>query len=365
MKRQVLFLAAALSSSLLLGGCGAADQAYDRGMEAAASGDYQKAEEYLKKALKKNQERAEYYIGYGVILNEQGRYEEALEQFEQAHQDTKNSIANANNKQIYYGEAVSYYHLGDYEKGLELCGEALEFSEPSSIDSRIYCSRGALQEALGDQEAALESYQKVIELDAENWQAYYRMSAIYQAQGDEDAVSQTQSFLETAVQDGVTEALYYLGMIALEQGNTKQAKKYLKEYVSQNEGDYLVAAYNELAGCAIQEEDLELAREYLEAGMSEAGSEEAKQLWRNQIILLERQGEFGQARQVAEEYLQEYPEDQEIERELRFLRTRNKKAKGMQPVTATAEPESEATGTPVPETGNESENSIDDLTESQ
>ena len=61
------------------------------------AGKYEDAGKYLQKAIKENGDRAEYYIAYGMYLNEQGEYDEALKQFKNAYQDTKNTIANVNN----------------------------------------------------------------------------------------------------------------------------------------------------------------------------------------------------------------------------------------------------------------------------
>jgi tetratricopeptide (TPR) repeat protein len=338
MKNRIRFFVMICVCCIVLGGCASGKKSYKKGMTAAQEGEYEKAEKYLQKAIKENKERAEYYIGYGMVLNQLGRYEEAVEQFEKARQDVDNSIADANNKQVDYGEAVSYYHLGEYEKGLELCGQALEYSQPASLDSKIYCSKGVLQEACGDLEGAMASYQKVISLDSKNWQAYYRMSWIYQSEEDEDAAGQSRAFLEEAYEAGDSQSTYYLGMLFLEQEDISKGKKYLEEYIAikdiaKEPDNFLVSAYNQLAACAIQESDLELAQEYLEQGRSAAGAAEEKELWKNQIILLEKQGEYGQACQVAKEYLAEYPEDEEIKKEYRFLKTRDKVAKGKETST--------------------------------
>lgn len=348
MKRQISFIAALIGCIFVLGGCGAAGEAYDKGMAAFASGDYEKAEEYLKKALDENKERAEYYIGYGMVLNEQGRYEEALKEFDKAYQDTRTSIADANNKQIYYGKAIASYYLQDYEKGLEFCDEALELKEPSSIDSRILCSKGAILEAVGDIDEALACYQKVIDKVSDNWQAYYRLSAIYQEQGDEDAAGQAQGFLEKALKDNVAEAEYYLGMLAAGRQDADEAQEYLNAYVSRKGADFAVDAYHQLISYAVSVGDYEKAREYLEHAQDLADEEGQSRLWYDQIILLEKQGEYGEARRIAQEYLQEYPEDAGMSRELKFLRTRDKTAKGKIPVASSTEQPPEAGEANVP-----------------
>ena len=49
---------------LLLGGCGKAKEAYDKGMELAKDGKYEKSLPYFEEAIKESSEQAEYYIGY-------------------------------------------------------------------------------------------------------------------------------------------------------------------------------------------------------------------------------------------------------------------------------------------------------------
>ena len=58
----------------------------------------------------------------------------------------------------------------------------------------------------------------------------------------------------------------------------------------------------------------------------------AKQLWKNQMLLMERQGLFGEALSIAQEYLKQYPDDQAMKKECRFLKTRNEVAKGNEAV---------------------------------
>ncbi len=340
MKKYVWQVLSLLCACSVLVGCSDAGRAYDQGMEAFCSGDYQSAGDHLKKALEKNKERAEYYIGYGMVLNEQGRYKEAIRQFERAYQDTDNSIARVNNKQLYYGEAISYYHLRDHEKGLELCDQALELPEPSSLDGRILCSKAVMLEEMGDQERALECYRKVIKEDPQNWQAYYRLGAICQREGDEDAAGQARKSLEKALEDGTAQAAYYLGILAADVGDTAKAEEYLESYVSGGEGDFLSSAYRGLAYCALQKEDHQSAERYLESGRGSAAGAEEQAIWREQIILLEKQGKYRKARRTVREYLQKYPDDREMKKELRFLRTRSGTAKGRLPVISTAEPES-------------------------
>lgn len=201
-----------------------------KGIKAMQAGEYEDAGTFFKKAIKENDERAEYYIAYGMYLNEQGEYEEAVKQFERAYQDTENTIANVNNKQVYLGEAIAYTHLQKYEKALSLCKRALKLTNTASLDNRIWCSEGVVLEALNRPDEALTAYRNAVKGNKENWQAYFRMGVIYQNNGDSDAAGQAQEYLLSASQKGDREAGYYLGMLYLEQQDKVKAKKYLEKY---------------------------------------------------------------------------------------------------------------------------------------
>lgn len=352
MRKQTWLAVMIFSCGVWITGCGAADKSYQKGIEAMQAGKYEDAGSYFEKAIQKNGERAEYYIAYGMYLNRQGQYEDALKQFKAAYQDTTNTIANVNNKQVYLGQAVSYYYLGDYEKSVELCDKALKLKNTTSLNSRLWCSKGVALERLGQIEDALKAYNEAVQADKDNWQAYYRMSAIYlsddsQITKDADAAQQAREFLVAAYKKGEKDVGYYLGELYFLQGDTDQGRKYLEKYVSKANGDYLTDAYNELATMAIEEGDYSRAEEYLTQGRNAASGEAAQKLWKNQMILMERQGMFGEARKIAGEYLQKYPDDKDMKREYRFLKTRDDIAKG----TGTVAGEDTTVASPAPSQG--------------
>lgn len=337
MRKQAWLAAAIFGCSVLMAGCGTADKSYQKGIQAMQAGKYEDAGKYLQKAIKENGDRAEYYIAYGMYLNEQGEYDEALKQFKNAYQDTKNTIANVNNKQVYLGQAIAYSHLQEYEKALDACDKALELKNTESLNHRIWCSKGVVLEALGRQDEAVKAYQKAVDENKENWQAYYRLGAIYQELGDNDAAGQAQEFLNAAYQKGNQEATYYLGMLSVSQGDKDKGKKYLTKFVSKGSGEYLQTAYNTLAAMAIQEEDYSVAEEYLSKARASAKGAAAQELSRNQMILMEKQGMFGEALTIAQDYLKQYPEDKAMKREYRFLKTRDAIAKGNEAVQSTVD----------------------------
>ncbi len=393
MKKRICFGMIILCSILFVGGCGNGKKHYKKGLELAEEGKYSQAAESIEKAIKENSERAEYYISYGNVLNNLGEYQKAIEQFEIAYQDTENTIANKNNKQIFYGEAISYFYLFQYEKCLEYCDKALALTEPASLDSDILCSKGAALEILGQQEEAKASYEKAIKRNKENWGAYLKKAdlmlkmkadedalelyqkvfqsadkekyeagfllyELYQKMGEEDTSEQIlnemiqkeskDSYIlcqqgrvyqykgdfdkavecfNKALDKKYNEANYYLGMYFMEQKNYTEANQCFLDYLKGGRGEHFGMAYNQLAGCAIEQGDFAGAISYLEEGKLLNDSQSQLLIWKNLVVSYEKQGMFKKARKTAKEYLMLCPQDEEMQKELEFIKTRIKKKK--------------------------------------
>ena len=90
--------------------------------------------------------------------------------------------------------------------------------------------------------------------------------------------------------------------------------------------------YNLMGICAMQTEDYEAALAHIQSGLALAGtsageeeqpSEELlREMKYNEIICYERLADWENARQKANEYLSEYPDDEAVQREAEFLETR-------------------------------------------
>ena len=141
MKKCFCVMALAASLALLLSGCGEAKEAYEKGMALAMGGKYEKSLPYFEKAIKEKKEQTEYYIGYGMALNRLNRYGQAKEEFMKVMQEADNKISKKNNKQLYYGMAVSEYGLGEYGAVEEYCGKALSIEYLDDMDCDILYTR--------------------------------------------------------------------------------------------------------------------------------------------------------------------------------------------------------------------------------
>lgn len=121
-----------------------------------------------------------------------------------------------------------------------------------------------------------------------------------------------------------------LGMASYELGDYKAALEFFEQVVDRG-GEQSVSLYHLMSTCALQLEEYEKALGYVRAGIRVAqGSEGEEQtdpsvlreMRYNEILCLERQSDWETAKQKAQEYVKEYPEDEDMQKEAEFLETR-------------------------------------------
>lgn len=368
-------------------GCGKADKAYGKAMKLAEEGNYAKAAKSFEEAIQKNGEKAEYYIGYGMTLNFLGDYNKAVKQFEKAYQEMDNKISRRNNKQLYYGEALAYYGMHNYEKALECCQNSLEIKGQPEIDRSVYSTmavlywssgdsveavesldkllksdkkdvdgyllRGQLYMNMGDPETALNDFSQALQLDKNCYDAYFGLYDAYEASGQVDAAreslemltgirakdaeqkmqvgrayqqlgeeAQAVSYLEDAQKQGSVEADYYLGMVQMAKQDYDAAIHYFEKYIENVAVIGIPEVYNQMAGALIATEEWDRAEDYLSEGLALGMGSAYRNLLKNQVILLEKQQKFQEAAKAAKTYLESYPADEAMTKELAFIRTR-------------------------------------------
>ena len=98
-----------------------------------------------------------------------------------------------------------------------------------------------------------------------------------------------------------------------------------------NGAEQTVQLYNLMGICGMRTGDYEGALESIRAGLALTGAasdEEAadgdmiREMKYNEIICYEQLADWENARQKAEQYLSEYPDDEAVQREMDFLKTR-------------------------------------------
>ena len=207
MKRSFGMMVFAAGMALLLTGCGEAKEAYEQGMSLALEGKYEQSLPYFEKAIEEKKEQTEYYIGYGMALNRLNRYEQAKEEFVKVMQETDNKISKKNNKQLYYGMAVSEYGLGEYDAVEEYCDKALSIEYLEDMDCDILYTRMVAFSQQEKWEQAKKDCQEIIQKDDEYFDAFLALARIECSMGNYDEA--VKAYLDVIKKDKTNYEVYF------------------------------------------------------------------------------------------------------------------------------------------------------------
>lgn len=248
---------------------------------------------------------------------------------------------------------INYYLAAAYTKG-ERYSEAEEtynaILELRPEETDAYFLRGNVRMNLGHFQEAKEDFDRVLSMDAKN---YDRLIAIYEilayfghkedgqeylqtalAAGDKklDNFSRGRIYyyqgeyqkaclvLEEARKEGSAESYLYLGRAYEATGDYNYASSVYSSYLGQYEENAEV--YNQLGLCEMAKGEYSKALEAFQAGMQLGNSAMMQTLSFNEITAYEYLGEYEKAYVLINNYLKNYPDDQQARREYDFLSTR-------------------------------------------
>ena len=174
----------------------------------------------------------------------------------------------------------------------------------------IYVSRGMEADGTRYLEAALSMPAETSEEHENRGRVYYYMQDYDQAGAE----------LIQAQKKGSTEAALWLGMVYLKKQDYSNARAMYHQYSDSHKGS--AAGYNGLALCDMAEGNYAAALQNISQGISLADAQELQSLLCNEIVIYERQLDFATAMQKATEYMEAFPDDEEMGRELVFLKSR-------------------------------------------
>ena len=331
----------------VLTGCkdNALDLEYEQGIKALEAGQYVQAREHFDKLLGDEKRRSEAYRATGIAFYEENSYPEAIAAFSRSlnYMETSDEIfkkdvmfylANARIKygetdkaisiydeiladgddvQAYFLRGKTYLQCGDYANAQNDFLRALEGSDDYDFYINIY----HLYEEIGETEEGNIYLEMAMHMDAETGEDYFQRGRIYAAQEKYDKAEKS---LKTAIKMEFHDAMPMLGHIYLINEDVENARKIYTKYmsVSKNKAE----AYNGLALCDIAQERYDSAMENIQKGLEKQKDNEKQALLYNEIIVLEHQKKFNEAKEKLNVYLEDYPDDGEALREKDFLSTR-------------------------------------------
>ena len=326
-------------------GCASEDNdsgAYDSGMEALGNGDYDTALSEFQKAVDKDGRAAEAYRGMGLVYLSSESYEYAVNMFDLSLSEMK--YENEEFEQdvlLYKAEALAYNSRT--EEALEIYKE-LETGVNSKIayalEGKIHLNEGQRDEAADcferaaysgdDIKVALFIYEAYKDANLEGDGAAYLEKAISSnvSSGEDEALmglayyylddyENASVYLNKSIKSGYSKGTQILGNIYLDKGDIAGARALFMDMISAGGNDAM--AYNGLAMCAMAEADYESALVYIDLGLKCSDERAQRSLLFNEIAIYEKMLDFDTAATKTQEYLEIYPNDNEIKNESLFL----------------------------------------------
>ena len=345
-KRTGLFLAAGCLSLTVLTGCSTEDtRNYKQAAQDLENGNYETALEEYETVISAGVKLAQSYRGAGVAQLKLGNYEDAITDFSNALACEK--VGKKLKKDILSYRAAAYLKTKAYDEAMADC-QAL--AESYDMDADLYFLTGETALAMDSYEEASSNFEQAYSEDA----TYDRALQIYGAYLDKDMEADGTRYLEAAhsrtaknaqdhcdrgrvyyymddydnaaeelkqaVEGDNTEALALLGMVYMEQGDSANARTMFQQYVSQ--ADNGAKGFNGLALCDIEDGDYDSALSNITSGIHVADDKDLQSLLFNEIAVYEKKLDFQTALQKSKEYLELYPGDKTVKKELAFLNTR-------------------------------------------
>ena len=131
---------------------------------------------------------------------------------------------------------------------------------------------------------------------------------------------QAWSELIEAQKGGVPEAASLLGMVYMAREDYSNARAMFTQYNSRSENS--AKGYNGLALCDMAEKNYAAALSDIQQGIAVASPDDLQSLMFNEVVIYERMLDFPTALAKAQEYMEIFPDDTRMEREVTFLRSR-------------------------------------------
>lgn len=385
-KGKFFLLAFLLTVGLCGCGLKASNRKYADALDAYEAAEYDQAAELFTQAIEKNPDKAEFYIDYGFTLIQLGNYEEAQKQFDRVISDKEIEMVQENNKKALRGLGIVAYCSGQYEQALQYFEQALEISQLPELNLDLLSYQSSSLEMLGKLEEALKVYEKLSEQGTETAGLYRTRGNLYRKQGEyEKSLADYEKALSLAAEDfgiylgkfavlkelgreaeaievlskadklpvnsdadlfdlaqvhyyqgnitsaeleflqvldkGFVQAQYFLGELSLEDGNYEEARQSFEAYLATGRPG-TAAMYNQLLVCCLHLKDLDAAKIYLEKAKELSDATIRQALARNEVTYLEYSGAFEEAFEKLERYLVIYPEDEQAQQDMIFLKTR-------------------------------------------
>lgn len=301
------------------------------------------------------EERTEHALAYrkiGMNAMAEGNYEEAINNFQLALNQSRGQIRNLE-MDICMQKAEALYLNGQTKDAIAVCDAVLDYDKGYAT---AYYLRGNLYLQQGDSKKALADYEQAAKYADANYEIYIQLYVnldragmkaegekylsealklkgkgryhltnrgyIYFLMGDyENAKEQLLQAVATQQKEGDDDkAELYLAQTAERLGDEQTAAEYYKAYAENHADDSIVL--EELGNMAMEKGEYTEACAYYQKGLKTTNPSNEQLLRRGEIAALEQMYQFEQAKEKMAQYVLDYPEDEQAAREYLFLKTR-------------------------------------------
>ena len=345
-KKYILSFATMALTIMTLSACGATNDNVTAGMEAIKKLDYQAALTSFETARENGENERLICRGMGIAYMGMTDYAQASACFEEALQLSNGLVENMDYDLNYY--LASAYTKENRLSEAEATYDAILTMKPEETDA--FFLRGNVRVGLGKTEEALADFDKVAEMEPQNYdrliQIYevlnyygqtesgkqYLQSALDQKNAKMTAFDkgrmyyylgeyqQAYTALEEARDGGSADAYLYLGRAYEATGDYNYAANVYNAYLAKDTSNAEI--YNQLGLCEMTKGDYQKALAAFQAGMNAGNNTIQQTLAYNEIVAYEHLGDFQKAAVLMQAYLQNYPDDTKAQREFDFLSTR-------------------------------------------
>ncbi len=341
-------LVAVLSASALTGCHQKNTETMNRAAAALEQGDYHEASALYEAAVSEGKNLEASYRGLGIAQMGMLEYGKAAESFETA------LASRTQIEKLLYGHSmeddidkylvVCYTKTGEIEKATALYDKMIESDDDNPA---LYVNRGTAYAANGDVESAKRDFDRAINLERNNYERLLQIAQILEESGRKDlgmAYLQEVPSLDTSKIDPLLKGriLYFLEdyeeardlLLTNSETNEETALIVCKCYQALNDtagameyiesyGDALDSSpslLGLLGSIYMQREEYENAVATYERAVSASeGTDLRQEMLFNRIVAYEYAGNFDKAKEYLLTYLEDYPGDEDAQREMQFL----------------------------------------------
>lgn len=344
LKKRIAALCILTAVSLF--GCQSKESYFDKAQSQLEKSEYEDALENYNKAIMEDDNLALSYRGAGISAFMLADYDKAEDYLLRALKESKGVVGEQEvDLSLYLAE--TYINKGENDKALEVYTNIIDF-DSSNTDARI--CRGILYareqdtenakkdfaEAVKQEDASLglyyQIYQALAGLDSQEADKYlkkgleckdddmesiYMKACLYNASGDTDTALE---YFNKSKSAGYAKASFMIGKIYENQGDLAAAISNYDDYIKVS--NVSADEYVQIINCRINAGDKDGAKADCESAVSNADASQLKYLKFQQVIALEKMGEFEEAKEKIVQYLSQYPDDEKAQHESEFLQTR-------------------------------------------